>query len=301
MRKKANPKIICLLFLISSFIIFSFTNGQSDKNWTNLYVPYHFNGMPYRLMKPFKNDNNSKNFPLILSLHGGGSLGTNNTKQLKIWNKILAGKDLRKKYPTYVVCPQVTAPWHTSQQQKHIPSENELKKLTTLWSNYVKNTVYRNNKKYTKYDIAKKVIDLVSYLTKNYSIDKNNIYCVGHSMGGRGTLNLLSLYPEIFKKGISSAGQMYPWWEWSNLKDTPIWMFHGSNDKVAPFKIGFEIYGYLKNIGAPVRFSELRGRGHNISSIIFLDENIKRKGEILHTPKSIKKINYNVWDWLFEN
>ncbi len=75
-----------------------------------LYVPGEFKGVQYRLMKPIDFDP-SKTYPLILSLHGGSGRGTQNIKNLLIWNEWLADEDLRRKHPAFVLAPQSNGPW----------------------------------------------------------------------------------------------------------------------------------------------------------------------------------------------
>ena len=58
-----------LLFCVSAFS----QGGQ----WAELYEPQVFEGMTVRVMKPLGFDE-SKQYPVILSLHGAGGKGTDN-------------------------------------------------------------------------------------------------------------------------------------------------------------------------------------------------------------------------------
>ena len=62
-------------------------------------------------MKPFGFDA-SKKYPVIVSLHGAGGKGANNSKQLKDWNEQLAQRQRRSDFPCYVVAPQATDLWN---------------------------------------------------------------------------------------------------------------------------------------------------------------------------------------------
>ena len=56
----------------------------------------------------------TKKYPVILSLHGAGGRGSDNKKQLKVWNSQLAEPTIRKKFPCYVVTPQADSLWDKS-------------------------------------------------------------------------------------------------------------------------------------------------------------------------------------------
>ena len=45
----------------------------------------------------------------------------------------------------------------------------------------------------------KDVMNVLALIKKNYSIDDNNIFLWGHSMGGAGTYHLGMKYPELWK------------------------------------------------------------------------------------------------------
>ncbi|MHC4088434.1 MAG: carboxylesterase family protein, partial [Planctomycetota bacterium] len=70
---------------------------KTSKDWVKLYEPHVHKKISYRLMKPIYFDA-SKHYPLIVSLHGGGGRGTDNRKQLKGWNRLLAEEQRRSDY-----------------------------------------------------------------------------------------------------------------------------------------------------------------------------------------------------------
>ena len=85
-------------------------DGEISEEWVRLYEPHADDEMPYRLMKPINFDS-SRRYPVIVSLHGGGGRGTDNRKQLRGWNKLLAGEQRRSDYPCYVLAPQANRLW----------------------------------------------------------------------------------------------------------------------------------------------------------------------------------------------
>ena len=87
------------------------TGTASAQQWQQLYQPLSAGQLPGRL----RNHNNfdaSQKYPVILSLHGAGGKGSDNRKQLKVWNGQLAEKAVRTKFPCYVLAPQAAGLWN---------------------------------------------------------------------------------------------------------------------------------------------------------------------------------------------
>ena len=74
-------------------------------------------------------------------------------------------------------------------------------------------------------------------------------------MGGCGTWDLLSRYPNLFAAAFPIAG---PPGDRKGLapliKEVPIWVFHGDNDRVAPVESSRNIVAALKAVAAPVKY-----------------------------------------------
>ena len=48
--------------------------------------------------------------------------------------------------------------------------------------------------------------DLIDYVVKEYNIDINHIVITGHSLGGNGTWNMITKYPNLFSKAVPVSG-----------------------------------------------------------------------------------------------
>src|SRR5207249_11981392 len=108
--------------------------------------------MPYRLFVPADYDATRK-YPLILWLHGAGSVGNDNFKQIS--GASLRGThtwtspQVQAKYPSFVLAPQSrTGSWIVD-----LP----------------------------------RVLELLDAIKSEYSLDASRIYVAGQSMGGFGT------------------------------------------------------------------------------------------------------------------
>ena len=91
--------------------------ANAAERWDAPYESQVFEGMPCRVMKPLGFDS-KKSYPVIVSLHGAGGKGTNNSKQLKDWNRQLAEEQRRKDFPCYVVAPQAAGLWNAEHLEK---------------------------------------------------------------------------------------------------------------------------------------------------------------------------------------
>jgi predicted peptidase len=114
-----------------------------------------------------------------------------------------------------------------------------------------------------------KALRLVDDLIKQYNIDTSRIYVIGHSMGGFGTFNAIWNRPDFFAAAIPSAGVLLPQFNREKIKDIPIWLFHGDDDKIIDYRWGVNVFDEMKQVGANMKFSSIKGIGHNAGSVAF--------------------------------
>ena len=72
---------------------------------------------------------------------------------------------------------------------------------------------------------------LVDHLLVTLPVDKSRVYLTGLSMGGHGTWLLANRRPEVFAAIAPICGYSIPS-KAKNLKDMPIWIFHGTHDDI---------------------------------------------------------------------
>ena len=89
---------------------------EVNPNVLRLFEARDLQGMAYRLMKPIDFDS-AKSYPLILSLHGAGGKGAENLRNLRNWCNLLAGEELRRKNPCFVLAPQTTRGWSLADEK----------------------------------------------------------------------------------------------------------------------------------------------------------------------------------------
>lgn len=83
----------------------------------------------------------------------------------------------------------------------------------------------------TWFEIFEQLIEFCEYMYEQPFTDKTKFYSSGMSMGGYAAYQLMMSRPHLFAAGIvCCGGGMY--WNASRLKDIPLRIFHGSQDKL---------------------------------------------------------------------
>lgn len=106
------------------------------------------------------------------------------------------------------------------------------------------------------------LLALLDHIEETHAVDTNRVYCTGLSMGGYGTWALGVAAPKRFAAllpicgaGDPSMGQV--------LKDIPIWVFHGTDDRAVPFAQSEAMVKAIKGAGGDPRFTIYQNVGHD--------------------------------------
>ncbi|MHC4994314.1 MAG: carboxylesterase family protein [Planctomycetota bacterium] len=273
-----------------------------------LYEPGEFKGVQYRLMKPIDFDP-SKTYPLILSLHGGSGRGTHNIKNILIWNEYLADEDLRRKHPCFVLAPQSNGRWldNTSEVKMYPePGSITIDDLPESMREFGPQIIARieeaSRSNEAAYGVLDEVLEFIdTKLTKQYKIDTDRVYVLGHSMGAMGTFTAIYQHPDRFAAAIPSAGFFSPWLDVKRFRDVPLWIFHGKPDKIVDYSGSRYVFDQLKKLKGNAKFTTLPGVGHGSqnSPAFRYTGDVPEKGYITEfTSDRVDKTDH-VWDWLF--
>jgi predicted peptidase len=166
-----------------------------------------------------------KDYPLILFLHGAGERGADGEKPAKVG----LGPAVRKRektFPFFVVFPQAKSSWGANSAD------------------------------------AKRALEILAAVQKEYKIDAKRVYLTGLSMGGFGTWGLAAKDPDRWAAIVPVCGGGDPATA-KAIKDVPCWCFHGDADKAVPVGRSRMMIGALKEAGAKPRYDEYKGVGHN--------------------------------------
>ena len=100
----------------------------------------------------------------------------------------------------------------------------------------------------------------------NYHIDASRVYLTGMSLGGFGTWDLASRYPDYIAAIMPLCGGGRPDMA-ESMKDLPTWVFHGDKDRLVNVKRSEQMVSAMQEQGGRPKFSVLKGQGHDIHKV----------------------------------
>jgi len=104
--------------------------------------------------------------------------------------------------------------------------------------------------------------DLFDEVMDTYHVDPDRVYLTGLSMGGYGTWCWAAAQPHRFAAIAPVCGRGDPT-EACNLKNLPVWVFHGGRDAVVPLSQSEVMVSALKACGGNVKFTVYPEAGHD--------------------------------------
>ena len=213
----------------------------------------------YQLLAP-KNPRSADRWPLVVYLHGAGSKGDDNRKPAtEPFPKVIAAAEVRIRFPAFVLLPQCRDGTDAAGrpnnwvkwvgQKDHPPAE---------WTT-------------SEPEMSDQLVGAglaVADVLAKHPIDPRRVYLVGVSMGGSGSLYWAAREPSRFA-GVVAACGLSETAKASMLAKTPLWLFHGSDDPVAPVSRSRDVVAAVKAAGGAVTFTEYTGAGHGIAARVF--------------------------------
>jgi predicted peptidase len=195
--------------------------------------------LPYRWLAPASLEPGRK-YPLVLFLHGAGERGTNNSAQLVHGTKLYLDAANRAKFPCFVLAPQCPAgkqwvdmPWGGDKGTQP-PQPSEPMQL---------------------------VLELLDTLPKTAPVDLDRIYVTGLSMGGYGTWDLITRFPDRFAAGAPVCGGGDDTVA-ARAAKVPIWAFHSDDDTVVKVIRSRNMLAGIRAAGGQPKYFEYFGLGH---------------------------------------
>lgn len=298
-------KLLLYIAAILTIVSASFaeeTNKKTAKKRSNpkqrafkLYEPSEFKGMPYRLMKPIDFDPETT-YPLILSLHGKGGVGTDNRRSVKVWNRYLSEEKVRRKHPCFILVPQTNTSWSVNGTEG-LPTKEDIAAMPAVWNKYKERII---NAKPTNNGSLSIAFDLIEKLKGEYRIDSTRIYVLGHSMGGFGSWTAIWHRPDYFAAAIPCAGGLVPWKNYDKIKDVPVWTFHSADDPIVSVEYTRAIFAASNKAGANMKYTEFDGYGHGAQVYAFAYKSDVASGFTTQYAGNRCDKTQDVWDWLFK-
>ena len=230
--------LIALLF--AGFAVASAQTSYESKE----FVSSEGQNLNYRLLTP-KDMNAKKKYPLVIFLHGAGERGDDNESQLKHGGQMFLNPVNQEKYPAYVIFPQ--CPSKSFWARPGSPKSQKSPKATADQNNMSQ--------------ILKAVKELIDEYLAMPSVDRSRVYIMGLSMGGMGTYDMVSRFPEIFAAAVPICGAVGPG-RIGAAKDVKFRIYHGDADPTVPVECSRMAYQELKAAGADVEYYEYPGCAH---------------------------------------
>ena len=224
---------------------------------TRVYANSKFpSPLNYRLFVP-KNYSPQKKYPLVLYLHGGGAVGTDNFKPINQSPACmaLASSQTQDKNSSFVLAPQCHSgkSWVTTYTDNNVTVTQELRM----------------------------VAELIFSLEEEFNIDPRRIYITGGSMGGYGSWCFITEYPKLFAAASPQCGGGNPE-KASIISKIPLWVFHGDKDGAVPVKRSRDMIEAIKKAGGNPRYTEMAGGGHLSPRQVYYYKFILSNKNLLH-------------------
>ena len=209
--------LICIGICTSSFSQSSLFSYENYENESGESLQYRQLVSDYAL---------SSKYPLVIFLHGSGERGDDNEAQLKWGVQHFASDEVMKSSKPIVIAPQ--CPQNMS------------------WSNFSDEPLSLNDE---PSEPMKLLIELISEMLANYPVDENRIYITGLSMGGFGTFDAITRYPDLFAAAVPvcGGGDIS---KAATFSQVPLWIFHGALDEAVDPAYSFKMVEALNDVGA---------------------------------------------------
>lgn len=220
-----------------------------------VYVASDGTELPYRLYVP-ADYNPEKQYSFLLFLHGAGNRGNDNENQVRqntgLLDRIINGEkityngqeiDSSKEF--IMVAPQCAS---------------EKQWVDTPWGKTPDPSYNLDEIPQSQYSTA--VSELINKMTADYNLNSARMYITGLSMGGFGTWDLITRYPDLFAAAIpmGGAGDVS---KAEIIKKTPVWTFHQLYDPTVVSAGTVAMVKALTEVGAEVKFTPYFDSKHN--------------------------------------
>ena len=235
------------LFAVNSFAG-EFINLEYSVNGANrtaaLYLPDDYN--------------RSKQWPLVVYLHGGGRGGNNKgeaiawAKKTQIASVIISNS---KKVPAIVLIPRCP------KGKVWAPVSPDV--LMSAWR------TQRGAGEQIP-DAADHITEAIDTVISQFSVDENKVSLTGFSMGGEGSIRYGALNVSRFAAIAPIAGSAIAIQaDAPALASTNIWMFQGEKDGISTAALGRKMSAWIKEAGGHIQYTEFEGIGHSIQKKAF--------------------------------
>lgn len=186
-------------------------------------------GLPCRVLLPSHYEPHARRYPLVVSLHGSGERGTDNSAQLRNGLSVF-----EQRGDAIVVAPQLPRDqtWGGSWYGGETSGQRTL-------------------------------VAIVQELRAKSSVDTNRVYGVGFSMGAIGLWDILVRHPALLSAAVLIAGDLEPA-RAATLVSFPLWAIVGGRDELVPPDNHREFARLVEAAGGIAKVTEIATAGHDV-------------------------------------
>jgi predicted esterase len=108
------------------------------------------------------------------------------------------------------------------------------------------------------------VIDVINEMKRDFSIDDDRVYLMGHSMGGYGSWSIAANNPNIFAAigPIAGGGTPFSRPKLKAITHVPWIVIHGDKDPTVPVEESRKMVKAGKELGVEIKYIEVPGGNH---------------------------------------
>lgn len=122
-----------------------------------------------------------------------------------------------------------------------------------------------------------RVMALYDWIDDHYKVDTNRFYVLGMSMGGYGTLDVATEYPDKVAAAMAMCGGALGK-ELCGLSTLPLWIIHGTDDELVPIRCSDRVVDSIRSCGDTTRliYHRLEGENHSrLARVFYLEQTYK--------------------------
>jgi len=233
----------------TGFVNFGFTVEGAERT-AALFVPPDYD--------------DSKRWPLIVYLHGGGGNGDNNGNALtERFDRQPLVQHVRKhpeRFPALVAFPRCP--------KGKIWSPMPANPVQSSWR------LERHGRDPVP-DAEDHMTSLIDAVIAEFAVDQDRVVITGSSMGGEGSIRYAALHPERIAAVASVSGSAT-----IVLGDAPVlakmgvWLFQGETDHISTAPLAKRMVAAIQGNSGNPRYTEFAGVGHAIARRVYEDREV---------------------------
>ena len=226
------------------------TSTLEKGKWNEFQYIHGKTVLPFKVYVP-ANYSSERKSPLMLFLHGDGTNGKTVDDVIYGGEGVSIRKTMIEHPECMIVVPVAGAPW------VNVPND-----LNVVYPYHTYSIIDVTPSKYFN-----ALDSLMNEIENNYYIDKSRIYFSGYSRGTMAGWYLMNKYVGKYAAALLCCGAA-PYDVTENLKETPIWYFHGDKDDLVDCNDMTVVINNIILAGGDVRYSICPGYGHGLETVL---------------------------------